>query len=222
VSGGVDTMYLYSIMRQAGIEFELVDYEHFDYDQFTNHFIKPLRTDYWAYRQIHHWRQPCILATGGCGDEYLFRGPNTVAIWAAWHGIDLVRTMIHQPKGYMVSYLMRDKNRKIFDHAWQNRQQILDDYPTREHLMRYLIDINLNDHQQWHLGHTLTWTPFKDIEIFKIMLRLDHDSLLRHWINAELNWSLIDDKYRTFVSDSKNELIRQNLSQFVECVSAVR
>lgn len=211
VSGGVDTVCLYSYLKQANLSFDLLDYEYFDYDHFTNSFITQIRREHWAYAQIHHWKQPSLLITGGCGDEYLFRGIQTIALWTAWHGIDIVK-LVSDKKGYHVRNLLIPKNRKTFEQTWTNRHNIQKTYPTLEDLARYLIDINLNDHQHWHLGNTLTWTPFKDIEIFKIMLRLDHDSLIDHFIDARMSKSLIDPIHHGLISQSKNFNERENLN----------
>lgn len=210
VSGGIDTLCLYSYFKNANIMFEKIDYEHFEYDYFTNNFIGDLKNMYWAYNQIHHWRNPSLFATGGCGDEYMFRGPYTISIWAAWHDVDIV-ALLRKKKGYHTHYFLLPKNLTLFEKMHTNRQEIRETYTTQEQLMRYLIDINLNDHQHWHLGHTLTWTPFKDIELFKIMLRLDHDSLINHFITADITRRLIDPSHLSFLSLNKNFNTRQNL-----------
>lgn len=210
VSGGLDTACIRSYLVHSEIEFDLITYEHFDYDHFTNNFASTLRETHWAYNQIHHWQDQCMLLTGGCGDEYMFRGPLIIAKWAAWHQIDLIR-LIEKNGGYHSKYFLKEKNQKIFQTELDQQEILRLNFPTKIDLMRHLIDINVNDHQHWHLGNTLTWTPFKDIELFKIMMRLDQDSLIKQWTNAEISRKLISSDCLRSVSTFKNHCGRQNL-----------
>jgi len=98
VSGGVDTLILYSMIQQQSLSVEWLDYEHFEYDLFCDHFLPVIKNNHWAFNQMHHWRNPCMLLTGSCGDEFLFRGPTNIAIWTAWHDIDFV-SMLQKQKG---------------------------------------------------------------------------------------------------------------------------
>lgn len=210
VTGGIDTACLYSYLLVGQIKFDLITYEYFDYDHFTNNFASTLRETHWAYKQMHHWNNPCILLTGACGDEYMFRGPAIIAKWAAWHQIDII-SLIEKHGGYHSAYFLKVKNRKIFQTELDQQDALRHCYPTKTALMRHLIDINLNDHQHWHLGHTLTWTPFMDIELFKIMMRLDQDSLINQWTNAEINRKLISRDCLQFISTYKNHHPRHKL-----------
>lgn len=210
VSGGIDTLCLWYYAKSHDINCEILDYEYFAYDHFTNHFIKHIRQHCWAYNQLHHWTQPTMLLSGACGDEFTFRGPATIAIWAAWHDIDFA-DIIEKNTGYHQHYFLLEKNSKIFKDQYAHRHHIKELCPTKQHLIRHLIDINLNDHQHWHLGHTMTWTPFKDIEIFKLMLSLDPDHLIAQFIDASVTRQLIPPEYQRRLSSLKNYHARSNL-----------
>jgi len=210
VSGGIDTACLRNYLLLSGIQFDMVNYEHFDYNHFTNNFVPALKATHWGYKQIHHWKDPCMLLTGGCGDEYMFRGPLIIAKWAAWHQIDVIQ-LINKHGGYHSKYFLEEKNRKIFQTELDRQETLRHQYPTKIDLMRHLIDMNLNDHQHWHICNTLTWTPFRDIELFKIMMRLDQDSLINQWTNAEINRKLISRDCLKHVSTYKNYNWRENL-----------
>lgn len=206
LTGGIDTLVLYSLMRYLGVKVHLVDYEYIKYDRFLDLNLDDIRTQHWGYSQIHHWDQPVILISGACGDEFLFRGPATIALWAAWHGIDLSGT-ISKANGYHVGYFKKAKNKKIFDDQWQQQEIIHAQFPTEQDLVRQILDINANDHQHWHLGNTLTWTPFLDLELTKTVLNLDHESLMRQIIDAELNRLIVRKLYQpalVLLSDHKN------------------
>lgn len=210
VSGGLDTLILYSMIKQQSLSVELLDYEHFEYDLFCDHFLPSIKKNHWAFNQMHHWRNPCMLLTGSCGDEFLFRGPTNIAIWTAWHDIDFV-SMLQTQQGYHVRYFMLEKNLKIFQAWFAKRKHLQHCFPTKKDLACHLVDRNLNDHQHWHLGHTMTWTPFKDITLFKLMMRLDPDVLLEHFIDATVSRALIAPQHQVMLSRHKNHQPRENL-----------
>jgi len=213
VSGGVDTLTLLAMTTKFDIECSLIDYEHFEYDHFLNLNFKQIRENHWAYNQMHHWRDPCMLLTGGCGDEFMFRGPYTIALWAAWTGINL-EEIIHNRSGYMIGYLKKDKNIKIIKDFYIRRNEIQSQYADKSDLIKQILNVNANDHQHWHLGNTLTWTPFKDLELTKLILRLSDDDLLWTICNAGINHLLIEKlapEYLSLISRTKNHNPRENL-----------
>jgi hypothetical protein len=55
-----------------------------------------------------------------------------------------------------------------------------------------LCNIIVNDWQHWHLGNTLTWTPLRDLEIFKLLLRLPMDAAVEQVMNSKLSIQLIE------------------------------
>jgi len=213
VSGGIDTLTLYALLKNQEIPFELIDYEHFEYDWFTNQNISDIKRDHWAYRQLNHWKSPTCLISGACGDEFMFRGPATIAIWAAWHDTNLIE-MLEKSRGYHVHYFLLEKNQKIFKAAFEQRRQIKERFPTKPDLIRHIIDMNANDHQHWHLGNTLTWTPFKDLSLTKLMLSLDFDSLIEQIADAKVSKTILerlDPTCLRFLSDDKNFRSRRYL-----------
>jgi hypothetical protein len=71
-----------------------------------------------------------------------------------------------------------------------------------------------NDHQHWHLGQTLTWTPFLDLNLPRMWLACDLDDLMDQWLDAGMTKDLIrhyDASVLAGVSDFKNFDNRQNL-----------
>lgn len=190
LSGGVDTLMMYAILKDQCAEFEFVNYEHFDYDIFTYKNKSAIKKNYWAYSQIHHWHEPSILITGSVGDEFFFRGPNTIAVWAAWHKINVLE-LLTNPTDYHYSYFNKPSNQEVFKSAWTAQEQIRKLYPTEHDLIKQILNINVNDHQYWHINNTLTMTLYKDIEITKLILRLPKDELIKQILDAGINKDLI-------------------------------
>lgn len=211
ITGGIDTVTLFALMRSQKIEFELLDYNHFEFDDFLNNQYPLLKENYWAYQRIHHWREPCILLTGGGGDEFLMRGPATLAIWAAWHGINITEIVNAMP-GYHSDYFNKPSNCELFKN--QNTNSVRAKYPAKQDLTKAIVNMNLNDHQYWHLGNTLTWTPFADPELTKIMLRLNVDDMVSQIVNATISRRVIERLYAPaveLISNRKNVGTRKKL-----------
>ena len=49
----------------------------------------------------------------------------------------------------------------------------------------------INDHQHWHLGNTLTFTPFKDIRILATMLEMEKNDIVESILDARMQRELI-------------------------------
>ena len=191
VSGGIDTLTLMALIKNTHTPCDILDYEYFEYDQFTNQNLMDIRNSHWAYKQIHHWNDNTVLISGACGDEFLFRGPYTIALWAAWHNIDLAK-ILQTASGYHVGYFQKEANLAVIRKHWLNRSAIRSLYPTKQELIHQILNNNVNDHQHWHLGNTLTWTPFKDLNLTKIMMRLNESDLLDHVLDATVNKQVIN------------------------------
>lgn len=213
ITGGIDTVTLFALMRNQNIDFELLNYNHFEFDHFLNAQYPLLKETHWAYQRIHHWTKPCMLLTGANGDESMMRGPGTLSTWAAWHNINVLELLKQQP-GYHSNYFGKAANAELFEHQLQHAQDVREKYPTKHSLFKSIVDINLNDHQYWHLGHTLTWTPFADAEITKIMLRLSTSDMISQIIDATVSRQVIQRLYEPaveLISDRKNVGTRKKL-----------
>lgn len=204
VSGGVDTVLISAFVKSMAVPAERIHYEHFDHDDFVYRNKSAIKTA-WAYNQMHHWSQSSVLFSGACGDEYFMRGPLVGALWATWHNINVIEEL--KPTHYHYRYFLQDKNKKIFVDHWQNRHQIQDQYPDYTALAQQILNINANDHQHWHLGNTLTVTPFKNLNLTKIILGMPQQQILDQLLDARFNKDLIqhlDSDSLLLLSDQKN------------------
>jgi len=213
VSGGVDTVLLYALTRNQQIPCEIVTKEHIEYDRFIDHNLNSIKQNHWGYTQIHYWHQPCMLFTGSCGDEFLMRGPNTASLWAAWHDIDL-EALIKTSTGYHSAYFSKPQNTEVFRQSYQQRNKIKQQYATHSDLVRHILNVNYNDYQFWHIGNTLTWTPFRDLELTKIVLQMSTSDVLGQILDAQLSKRMIEilwPRALSYVSTLKNKNSRENL-----------
>ena len=210
-SGGLDTLLLYSLLTYTNTKFELWTTECYEIDSFTS--INQLELEKnWAYNQIHHWQQSSWLATGSCGDEYFFRGSPIISMLTAWHNIDFNKLLDKSINSYHYKVF---KKYNGWGENWINKEQLHIQYPTEESLKQQILNILINDHQHWHLGNTLTYTPFKNIEIAKILLQCSIEDLLPQFLDGQLTKSLIarvDPTLLTALSTSKDHNQYENIS----------
>jgi hypothetical protein len=214
LTGGIDTATIYSVLKYVNIDVELIDYEYIKYDSFLNKNFFELKENHWGYKQTHHWTQSTLLISGAYGDEFLMRGPQAVAWWTAFNDIDIVDLLKKNCNVYHHKYFLKEKNVSIFNAAWSSKLSIKNNCKNIDNLNSQIVNTISNDYQHWHLGNTLTWTPFKDIEILKICLNLNAQDLTDHVINATINKGVIEKMYpsaRLIVSRQKNINSRENL-----------
>jgi hypothetical protein len=201
LSGGIDTMLLYSYLDKFTDKYEIVDYEYIK----LTHFYTQNKTkikEYWAYKQIHMWDQPCVLVTGGNGDENFLRGPQTLEQVLNYYDTSIPLVCDNNPDGYHYKYFMKPKNLEIYE-VLGNQLPITD----FSKLQQIILNRNLNDFQHWHLDQTLTFTPFKDLDILQLVLKGSRDLIERQAADAYINKELIrlnDPEKLKMLSNYKN------------------
>lgn len=215
LSGGVDSLLVYSYLQRFTDNYEMVKCQHIDYDRFWLMNSGTLKERFWGYTQIHHWTDPCIITSGAPGDEYMLRSPTTTDMLLKFNNVCVV-DLLNLPKWQGClheKYFRRPKNYNIF------KEQIIDPGWDREMLLWNMCNIIANDWQHWHLGNTLTWTPLRDLEIFKILLRLPLDVQLTQIMNSDISRALIERNnpgLTRLISDQKNAGNSQrNLTDFL-------
>lgn len=199
LSGGLDSMLVYSFVTKITNEYEHVFENVVQWDQFWCSNDKTIKRNFWGYNQIHHWTDPCVLTSGAPGDEFMFRNPHMNKLWAAHKSVD-INDFLHDNYRYS-QRLYYDKY--VNDVVDTTEIEELND----EQFARVLCNQVVNDCQHWHIGNTLTFTPLRDIEIFKQMLRLSPEDLGSQIGGGELSIRLIernDPELMDYVSKVKN------------------
>ena len=214
LSGGVDSLLVYSYLQRYTIGYEMIKSAHIDYDEFWLKNSGTLK-NFWGYSQIHHWNNPCVLTSGAPGDEFMLRSPVTIDLFLKLQDQNMVE-LLTQPEWQGClhhTYFNRPKHHAIFaDNAllpnWDRKQMLWN-----------LCNILVNDWQHWHLGNTLTWTPLRDLEITKLLLRLPVDAALGQIMNSDISCQLIEQNkpgLTGVISDQKNSgNIMKNLVDFL-------
>lgn len=185
LSGGIDTLTLYSFLKKFTKNFELVDYEYKKWTHFYKHNWHEHIKKYWAYNQIHTWgEEPTTLITGACGDEYMLRGPATIKYLIDYYDIDFISLLKKNKDCYHYDYFMKEKNIDIF----KQEKKV---FAHKKDMIFYILNILINDHQHWHLDNTVCFTPFKNIELPNIVMNLEKDILIEQMLDAKINKDLI-------------------------------
>jgi hypothetical protein len=202
LSGGVDTLLVYSYIKQLGIPHELVWNLHLDLDDFylANH---DSIQQHWGYTQLHHWKEPCILASGAPGDEFMLRSPTTANMYMLHHGTNILEELNNNPNVLHREYFLQSKNVKLFN---QQNTEFLPTQTTDE-LHWAMCNNVLNDWQHWHLGNTLTWTPLRNLELFKLFLQLPFELAKAQIMDSAVSRQLIEKNVpglADVISDQKN------------------
>lgn len=207
LTGGVDSLLVYSYLKRAGAEVESVDYLHIDYDHFWKYNSHHLKK-FWAYNQIHHWLEPTILASGAPGDEFMLRSPVTANMYLASRGTSIPELLKTHPDCLHYEYFMLPKHQKIFESTLTT---------TNPRWLAYEIcNVLVNDWQHWHIGNTLTWTLLRDLDVLKLMLRLPVEAAVAQILDSSISKKLIEKNLpgaTAWISDQKNTgAIRKNLT----------
>jgi len=197
-TGGIDTLLCISYLRKLSIQHELVTAEHYDYDKFTCNFDQAIKSN-WGYRQMHHWREPTYFVTGACGDEFFLRGPATANLMLMHLGVNIMQAL--KPEHYHYHYFRETEKLDIYN-AQRADPAIKAMLPNKKDVQDYIMGMCINDHQHWHLGNTITFTPFKDIRILATMLEMEKNDIVESVIDAKM----------------QRELIRRNNAQLLPCL----
>lgn len=197
LTGGVDTLILASYILKNNIPYELVREEHVEMD----HFLCCNRTklkEFWAYKDLQHWRQPTILISGMHGDENLLRNPMSAHVLMKEHGDDLIDICNQNRNLYHSKYFLKEKNIRAI--------RLVDD-EVIDDAKQWILDRNAYDYQHWHLGNTILFTPFDNLELTNLMLNLSYETLKTQMTDAAVSKELIRRNYPRllrFLSPSKN------------------
>lgn len=212
ISGGLDTMTLLSYLLHQRLPFEPC----FEEQSRPSAFLlghPAIQQNFWGYRQIHHWDHPSLLVSGACGDSVFLREPVLATLALMSKGVDLA-SEIQNTGGdfYAKKFLTRPSN-------WQAIVETQKRYAQHHDLMAELRVRFLFDYQHWHLGQTMTFTPFNDIRLFDLILEQEASVILNQVLHGDIQRCVIQSlmpECLKFLSDEKNTHQSQNLGLLKE------
>ena len=207
LTGGLDSMLIYSYLKKH-TSVDLIWEQHFEYDYFwCNHHTDILQSNL-TYPQLHHWKKPSVLVSGTSGDETMLREPTITSLYLQYNNTDLIQELANDNNYYHASYLTDDE--------FMNKMtiQAVDHHRIRrlpyDAFINVLIDMVVNNMQHHHLGHTLTYTPLRDLQLFMYFCQLSFDRALSQITDGQISKLLInrnDPSLLQYISTVKNDNI---------------
>lgn len=211
LTGGVDSLLVYSYLKRINADVEVIEYLHIDYDHFWRSNSDHLKK-FWGYSQIHHWNNPTVLASGAPGDEFMLRSPTTATMHLRSNNTSIPELLKTNPTCLHYRYFCQDKNQQAIHTPYT--------LVTPTQTVWDICNILVNDWQHWHIGNTLTWTLLRDPDLIKLMLRLPLASAIDQILNSTISIKLIERNIpgaSTWISDQKNTgATRKNLGRRLE------
>jgi hypothetical protein len=211
LTGGVDTLLMAAYVVKNKIPHELITSEHFDLDYFLCHNRSKLKK-YWAYKSLQHYREPTILLSGSNGDEMLGRHPADVCMVLNYFNEDIVE-ISKQQQIYHSKYFLREK----FIAEYEKIKQIK--FSSEQDLKQHIVFRNSRDFQHWHLGNTITYSPYDNLDLINLVLNLSYPMLKTQMLDAGVQKLLIERNAPSllrFLSDDKNSNNFKKLASLYE------
>lgn len=186
LTSGSDTMLVYSYIQQLTNKYDMLWERKIEWNYFYMHNHQTIHREVPLGLYLHLYNDPCVLASGAPGDEFLVRNPQMVSSIARYYGVDFWSLFDESPNDYM-----KDHYEKVFyNYKKPFAPYNLDGLGLPE-MVRHLANINANDAQHWHFCNTYTWTPLRDLDIFKQIVALPLDQLVGQITGAEISIELI-------------------------------
>jgi hypothetical protein len=182
LSGGIDTTTLFSYFYKLKIPYEIINCYHTDLDYFYLKNHGDLR-NFWGYRQFHYWDDSIILLSGAPGDEFTVRSPTTVNMILRYYDTSVGELLPEYTNSLHYQYFSN------YSTLWESQKNL--NYTSLEEVIISCSSIILNDWQHWHLGKTISYTPFRDLRLFQTIARLEFDDLVEHIMNSSIQKELI-------------------------------
>lgn len=183
-TGGLDTGLAMAIMNFLEIKYELIS-EKLDCSK-EDYLLKKLKhlasidNSYLAYTQLHTYEDKCLIVSGTYGDDSFLREPGQLAIFLKIHKINIF-SMLHEDS-YNYHFFNRKNLKEMFLNSFVNNKKY--------HLNDIFLK-NVNSYQHWHINNTLTFTPFQDIDILKLVINMPLDVLNSQILDCTINKRLI-------------------------------
>lgn len=172
-SSGVDSVLVKSAFDYLNIPYTMVYKNRKDLKKVLD----------WGYGQMYSDDVPHIQITGFCGDEVLLRNPQYCNWMLKPRLIDLHQEYKKYPSAYMTGFYQTKYQKKVCN---DNKN-----FSKLEDALKYIYNVVSNDFQMWHLNHTITFTPFRNLNLLKSLMYADADTILKQCIHGEVSKAAI-------------------------------
>jgi hypothetical protein len=116
----------------------------------------------------------------------MLRSPVTANSYLLYHATSIPKILNKSDQEYLHrGYFALPKHLELFDQQIQSTGSLQD-------LHHELCNIIVNDWQHWHLGNTMHWTPLRDLDIFKIIVRLPLEDCIHQIMDSSFSRILME------------------------------
>jgi hypothetical protein len=188
ISAGLDTQTCWAVHDQVTTDYNLRIYLtngfHFN-PEYKHDVIDSLSSTYWGYNQITVQQSKSWTNSGFYAEVYTYRDIAAAAGYLNYLGKKSLSELVTEDD-YYYGFITRPK---LVATCNRIRDQI--DTSTPEKLKEHLWNTIWYDHQMWHLDNTMIFSPFADLRIPEIALKLPIEDLIKFGVNGDIQRHII-------------------------------
>lgn len=189
VSPGLDTITCWSILDHVTTDYDLRIYfsgEDKFTPEYTHDIMKSLMRTRWGPNQVTYKKEPSWTITGFFAETYTYRDIAAATGYMKFLGKQSLTELV-TPDDYYYGFLDRPNLTNVY-----NRLKDGIDVSTTEKLRDYLWSTIWYENQIWHLDNNMFFSPFADLRIPEIALRLSIEDLLKFSVNGTIQRHIIE------------------------------
>lgn len=167
--------------------------------EYQTDLIEKVGNDYWGYYHACYYKETNWNITGYYAEVYTYRDGEAINAIANYYGKRIDE--LAKEDEYLYWFLKRPN----VVEKYKNSQM---EFNNDEALKRFLWETIWYDHQMWNLDNNMFFSPFADLRIPEITLRLSVEDLAHTCVTGELQRRIIQrfkPELLALVSDYKNE-----------------
>lgn len=189
VSSGLDTITCWSVLDHVTTDYDLRIYfsgENKFTPEYTHGIMQSLMKTRWGPNQVTYKKEHSWTITGFFAETYTYRDIAAATGYMKFLGKQSLNELV-TPDDYYYGFLDRPKFMNIY-----NRLKDGIDVSTPDKLRDYLWTTIWYENQIWHLDNNMFFSPFADLRIPEIALRLSIEDLLKFSVNGTIQRHIIE------------------------------
>lgn len=218
LTGGIDSLLIYSYVKKFTNNFEIIDYEHRKWTKFSKDNWGQIIKTSDEYKFSHSWGDtPTALISGHHGDQFFMRELLIFLLYLHSHNKSFEIESKFFQESYSYNWFVKEIV-KVKTILQDKKYQIIS--LDKEKTIEYCIDISSHINFIWHLDNTIYYTPLKNLEIFKLILSLPVDHIIKNAFECTIQRSLLERNDKNLVKlllfDKKNHGSWNKIIQYLK------
>ncbi len=166
--------------------------------EYSNDLTRKIEVDYWGYTHACYYNSVNWSNTGYYAEVYTYRDGEAINAIANYHGKRIDE--LASETDYLYWFLKRPN----IVEKYKNSQESYNE----ETLKEFLWSTIWYDHQMWHIDNNMMFSPFADIRIPEIAIKLSIEDLTSSCVSGTIQRKIIErfkPELLSILSDYKNE-----------------